>query len=224
MKSGPVSEGNKKSKSNIGLKIEKLLELHDVKLSRIASATGLTSEAIRQIINGTIKNPGIETLSRIADAFSITLFDLLETRDVTSHINKKRIKIIDIFDLYRNKIDDLINKSIESTEILYIDTNAFNSDFFAIAVNSSLAEKLTNCGMPMLNQGDLLIFVKNGDYSTNSIILARCNDEALILGIILEVEDENVWVKSVDISQKQVVIKIKKQEITGIVHNVQFIK
>jgi len=223
-----VTENEKISKSNIGLKIQGLMEQHNASLSKVATATGLTSETIRQIVNGTIKNPGIETLSKIAEAFSISLYQLLETRDVTSHINKKKIKIIDIFDLQKlkpgKKIDDLINQSVESTEILHIDNNHLNSDIFAVEVSPHLADKLTNCGMPMLRQRDLLIFVKDGDCSTNSIILAKYNDDVLMLGIIMEVDEKTLWIKSVDIPQKQVVMAIKREQLIGVVHNVQFSK
>lgn len=228
MKLNTLADTTKKSQPNIGLKIQKLLDLHNVGLSKVASATGLTSETIRQIINGTIKNPGIETLSKIAEAFSVSLFDLLETRDVTEQITKKKIKIIDIFDLQKlpseKHINDLITQSIESTEIAFIDENALDADFFAVQVNATLAEKLTNCGMPMLKQGDLLIFLKDGSYATNSICLAKCNTDALVLGIMMEIEDKHVWIKSVDIPQKQIVMKINKKDLAGIVHNVQFIK
>lgn len=221
-----VTDNEKISKTNIGLKIQQLMELRNASLSKVATATGLTSETIRQIVNGTIKNPGIETLSKIAEAFSISLFQLLETRDVTSHINKKKIKIIDIFDLQKLKpgvrIEDLIDQSIESTEILYIDDSLLDSNFFAVEVSSNLADKLTNCGMPMLKQKDLLIFIRKGDFATNSIILAKCNEDVLILGIIMEVEDNNIWIKSVDIPQKQVVISVKRDQLIGVVHNVQF--
>lgn len=223
-----VDNSEKISKSNIGLKIQNLMELRGVSLSKVASATGLTAETIRQIMNGMIKNPGIETLSKIAEAFSISLFQLLETRDVTSTINKKKIKIIDIFDLQKlrpgKKIDDLINQSVEATEIVYIDDSLMDSDFFAVEVSSNLADKLTNCGMPMLKQRDLLIFIRNGDYLANSIILARYDEDVLILGIIMEVDEKSIWIKSVDIPQKQVVIEIKKDQLIGVVHNVQFSK
>lgn len=222
-----VTTTDKISKTNIGLKVQGLMELHQVSLSKVASATGLTSETIRQIVNGTIKNPGIETLSKIAEAFSMTLMQLLETRDVTSHINKKKIKIIDLFDLQKLKpgvaLEDLIDQSIESIEILYIDDSLLDSNFFAVEVNANLADKLTNCGMPMLKQGDLLIFIRKGDYSRNSIILAKYED-VLILGIIMDVEDKTIWIKSVDIPQKQVVMAIKKDQLIGVVHNVQFSK
>src|SRR6478736_2391188 len=119
-----IAENTKNSKPNIGIKIQELTDSYKVSLSKVASATGLTSETIRQIINGTIKNPGIETLSKIAEAFSISLFQLLESRDVSSQINKKKIKIIDIFELQKESpkisINDLIQQSIESTEIIYI--------------------------------------------------------------------------------------------------------
>lgn len=223
-----VSDNQKTDKSSIGQKIQDLMELRNVSLAKVASATGLTAETIRQIVNGSIKNPGIATLSKIAEAFSVSLSQLLETKDITSRINKKQIKIIDVFDLQRlkpnKKIDDLINQSIESAEILYIDHNHFDADFFAVVVNSSLADKLTHCGMPMLKQGDLLIFLKNGDYASNSIILAKRREGTLMLGIIIEIEGKSLWIKSVDIPQKQVVAKIKKEDLVGIVHNVQFSK
>jgi transcriptional regulator with XRE-family HTH domain len=223
-----VSGEKKSTKSNIGSKIQDLLDTHGVSLAKVASATGLTSETIRQIINGTINNPGIETLSRIAEAFSVSLFNLLEAKDITSHINKKKIKVIDIFDLQKTNpdlmIDDLINQSVESTEILYIDSNYMDSEFFAVEVNSNLADKLTNCGMPMLKQNDLLIFIRNGDLSTNAIILAKCKEDTLVMGIIMEIGESFVWIKSVDIPQKQIVIKINKTDIVGIIHNVQFNK
>lgn len=223
-----VSSTQKIAKSNIGSKIQELMNLHNVSLGKIAAATGLTAETIRQIVNGAIKNPGIETLSKIADAFSVSLFQLLETRDITSHVNKKKIKIIDIFDLQKltpkNRIGDLIDQSIETTEVLYIDNDCFDSEFFAIAVNTNLADKLTNCGMPILKKGDLLIFITNGDYSNNSIILAKHNDNILTLGIVLEIEENSIWVKSVDIPQKQIVTRVKKENLLGVVHNVQFSK
>src|SRR5690606_1969176 len=114
--------------------------------------------------------------------------------------------------------------SLESAEILYIDNHLWSAEFFAITVTANLADKLTNSGMPILKQGDLLIFIKQGDPSTNSIILAKYNETTLILGIIMEVEDKYLWIKSVDIPQKQVVLKIKRDHILGIVHNVQFSK
>ena len=223
-----VASSEKINRTNIGAKIQTLMERHNVSLSKVAGATGLTSETIRQIVNGMIKNPGIETLSKIAEAFSISLFQLLETRDVTSHINKKKIKIIDIFDLQKlgpnQKIDELIHQSIISTDICYIDNNHAESNFFAVEVSATLADKLTNCGMPMLRQHDLLIFIRNGDYAHNSIILAKCDEEALILGIVMEIDDKAIWIKSVDIPQKQIVISIKHDQLIGVVHNVQFSK
>jgi len=227
MKLNQASGSARTTKSTIGLRIQELLEQHNVGLPKIASLTGLTAETIRQIIKGTIKNPGIETLSKIAGAFSLSLFELLGTHDATAHINKKRIKIVDIFDLKKlnfKNMDDLINQSIESTEILYIDESTLNAEFFALTVNASLAEKLTHCGMPMLTEKDLLIFTKPEDYFSNSIVLARCNNESLTLGIVIDVEDKTIWVKSVDIPQKQMVIKIDKNDVVGIVHNVQFTK
>lgn len=223
-----ISEKEKTFKTNIGQKIQGLIELHHLSLSKMAAATGLTAETIRQIVNGTIKNPGIETLAKIADAFSMSLFQLLGASDVTSHINKQKIKIVDIFDLEKMKsgqiINDLIDQSVESIEIIYMDNNLIGSDFFAIEVSNTLADKLTNCGMPMLKQGDLLIFTKNVEYSANSIILAQSSENILIIGICIEIEGKYVWVKSVDIPQKQIVIKIPKENIIGFVHNVQFSK
>lgn len=223
-----VVESKKLTKSNIGAKIQQIIDTYGVSLAKVASATGLTSETIRQIINGTIKNPGIETLSKIAEALSISLFQLLETQDISSHINKKKIKIIDIFDLQKLTsdmlINELIDQSIESTEILYIDSNYSDTDFFAVQVNSNLANKLTNCGMPMLKENDLLIFTKDNDYAMNSIVLAKCKEDVLILGIVMETEEKSIWIKSVDVPQKQIITKIKKENIVGIVHNVQFNK
>ena len=223
-----VSVNKRNTKSNIGLKIQELIDTNNVSLAKVASATGLTAETIRQITNGTIKNPGIETLSKIAEAFSISLFQLLQAKDITSYINKVKIKIIDIFEVQKINsktiIDDLIHQSIESTEIIYIDDDYNDSDFFAVSVSSNIADKLTNCGMPMLKQSDLLIFSRNGDCSASSIILAKYKEDALILGIAMEVEDKFAWIKSVDIPQKQIVIKIRKEDILGIVHNVQFKK
>lgn len=217
----------KKSKPNIGARIQQLLEQHNVGLSKVANATGLTSETIRQIINGTIRNPGIETISKIAEAFSLTLFDLLGSNDITSQINKLRIKIIDFIDIKKintESIEKLMNQSIESIEVLFINENFNQSDFFALKVNSSLAEKLTNCGMPMLSSGDFLIFSKDNNYNSNSIVLAKCKGDCLVLGIIIETEEKDLWIKSIDIPQKQIVIKINKLDVMGIVYNVQFQK
>lgn len=223
-----VASQERVSKTNIGLRIQALMEQYNASLSKVASATGLTSETIRQIVNGAIKNPGIETLSKIAEAFSISLYQLLETRDVTSHINKKKIKIIDIFDLQKlkpdRKIDDLIDQSVESAEILYIDNKLLDSEFFAVEVNAQLADKLTNCGMPMLKQHDLLLFIRNGDFAVNSIVLAKHNEDTLILGIVMDIDDKYLWIKSVDIPQKQVVVEIRREQLIGVVHNVQFNK
>lgn len=223
-----VADNERVSKSNLGLKIQGLMEQHNASLSKVATATGLTAETIRQIVNGSIKNPGIETLSKIAEAFSLSLYQLIETRDMSSHINKKKIKVINVFDLQKirpgKKIDDIINQSFESTEVLYIDDSLLNSNFFAVEVSAQLADRLTNCGMPMLKQHDLLIFLRDGEFSTNSIVLARVDEETLMLGIILEIEGQKLWMKSIDIPQKQVVISIKIEQIIGVVHNVQFCK
>jgi transcriptional regulator with XRE-family HTH domain len=218
-----ASKSTTLNKSSIGKKVQQLLDQHKVSLSKVAAATGLTAETIRQIVNGTIKNPGIDTLTKIAEAFSLTLFDLLGSRDVTAHIHKKQIKIIDLLDLKKqHPVDDLIAKSIESTEIVYIEESSLNADFFAVSVNASLADKLSSSGMPLLNAGDLLIFTKEGAYNPHDIIMAKSTHDAFILGIIMDIEDPNLWIKSVDLPQKQVVIKIKKSDIVGIVHNVQF--
>lgn len=213
------------TKSAVGFKIQKLLNDHGLSVSKVAIASGVTSETIRQIINGTIKNPGIETLIKIADAFSISLSQLLETKDVSAHINKKTIKIVDLFELQKlqpDKIDQLIDQSVESTEMLYIDFNIFDSQFFAVQVDGALGDKLTNCGMPMVKNNDLLIFVRKPDCSLNSLILVGDEKASLIFGIAMELEGNFIWVKSVDVPQKQIVVKVKKENIVGVIHNVQF--
>lgn len=212
-------------RSAIGQKIQSLINLHNVSLSKVASATGLTAETIRQIVNGTIKNPGIETLSRIAEAFSISLPELLGTDGAISVINTKRIKIVDLFEIQKirhgKNIETLVEQSIVSTEMIYIESCP-ESLFFAVEVNNNLAEKLSTCGLPLMKQGDLLIFIRTGACSINSIVITGYDQAPPVLGLVMEIEPAHIWVKSVEIPQKQTILKIKKKSLIGVLHNVQF--
>lgn len=70
--------------NTIGLKIKKLRIQQSVSLRKTAIKAGLSPEYLSQLENGQVKNPGIYTVKKLADALDVGILDLmgLDNREV----------------------------------------------------------------------------------------------------------------------------------------------
>lgn len=58
---------------DISVRLRELLDQRGLKQSRVAELAGLPNETLSRIVTGTTRNPGVETLARIADALGVTV-------------------------------------------------------------------------------------------------------------------------------------------------------
>lgn len=58
---------------DIAFRLRELLEQRGLKQSRMAELAGLPNETVNRIVRGVTKNPGVVTMTRIADALGVTV-------------------------------------------------------------------------------------------------------------------------------------------------------
>lgn len=67
------------AKEAISCRILELCEMKDWNINKLANSSGITSSTIYSIINFQSKNPGIISIQKICDGFSISLRDFFDS-------------------------------------------------------------------------------------------------------------------------------------------------
>ncbi|HEU4887743.1 MAG TPA: LexA family transcriptional regulator [Thermoanaerobaculia bacterium] len=65
---------------DIAFRLKELLDQRGLKQSRVAELAGIPNETMSRIVTGTTKNPGVDTLLKIANALGVTVGWLLDEK------------------------------------------------------------------------------------------------------------------------------------------------
>ncbi len=67
-----------KSREAVVIRLERLCSKKGINFSKLAYDAGVHPSTVKSIVNGSSKNPGIVTITKLCDGLDITVYDFFE--------------------------------------------------------------------------------------------------------------------------------------------------